>query len=310
MVATGIVAAICACGTTSVVPVTGRKHRLAVDDQQVLSLSYQEYTKYMQTAKASTNATNTAMVKRVGQRLATAVETYLSQNGFADELQYFDWEFNLVQDNQANAFCMPGGKIVVYEGILPLTQTEAGLAVVLGHEIAHAVAKHSAEQMTKQQAGQLGAELLGGVLTATGVDSELAGHATTLYGLGNTLAQLKYSRNHESEADYMGLVFTAMAGYDPAEAITFWQRMAANSQTTTPAFLSTHPSDSKRIADIQKHLPEAQMYYKGAPSYITAPASSTATKVASSTTKSNLTNAKSGTTTKKTTTKKSPGYSF
>lgn len=301
LVATVLVATICACGTTSVVPITGRKHRLAVDDQQVLSLSTQEYTQYMKTAKASTNTTNTAMVRRVGQRLATAVETYLSQNGFADELQNFSWEFNLVQDNQANAFCMPGGKIVVYEGILPLTQTEGGLAIVLGHEIAHAVAKHSAEQMTKQQNAQIGSELLGGVLSAAGVNSDLASHATTLYGLGNTLAQLKYSRNHESEADYMGLIFTAMAGYDPTEAITFWQRMAASSQKTTPAFLSTHPSDAKRISDIQKHMPEAQIYYNAAPSYISAPESTTATKKSSAPAKSSKTT---------TTTKKGTGYHF
>ena len=133
-----------ACGTTNTVPITGRKTHLLVDDAQVLSLSTQQYQDYMKGAQLSTNATNTAMVKRVGQRLATAVETYLRDNGYASELQNYKWEFNLVANNQVNAFCMPGGKIVVYEGMLPVTQDETSLAIVLGHEIAHAVAKHSA----------------------------------------------------------------------------------------------------------------------------------------------------------------------
>ncbi|MBR3513847.1 MAG: M48 family metallopeptidase [Bacteroidaceae bacterium] len=304
LAATLLLSLLCACGTTSTVPITGRKHRLMVDDAQVLSLSTQEYTKYMQTAKASTDANNTAMVKRVGQRLANAVETYLSQNGYANELQNFKWEFNLVQDKQANAFCMPGGKIVVYEGILPLTQTEAGLAIVLGHEIAHAVAKHSAEQMTKQQKAELGGQLLGGVLSATGVNTDLANQATTLYGLGSNLAQLKYSRNHESEADYMGLIFSSMAGYDPNEAIVFWQRMAQSSNSTTPAFLSTHPSDSKRIADIQKHLPEALRYYQASQGANAAAAATGTTAKKGSTTK------KSTSAKKTTTTKQSTGYHF
>ena len=139
-----IVAIFTSCGTTSQVPVTGRKQRLVVSDEQVMSLSNQEYQSYMKSAKISTNATNTAMVKRCGQRLASAVESYLRSNGLANEVSNYKWEFNLVQNNQVNAFCMPGGKIVVYEGILPVTQDEASLAIVLGHEIAHAVAKHSA----------------------------------------------------------------------------------------------------------------------------------------------------------------------
>ena len=159
------------CGTTSTVPVTGRKHRLSVSDEYVLSLSAQQYNQYLQQAKKSTNATNTALVKRVGQKLATAVETYLRSNGFANEVKNFAWEFNLIADNQVNAFCMPGGKIVVYEGILPVTQNEASLAIVLGHEIAHAVAKHSAEQMTKEQNSSTLVQLGGGVLTALGMDN-------------------------------------------------------------------------------------------------------------------------------------------
>ncbi|MCR4852290.1 MAG: M48 family metallopeptidase [Prevotella sp.] len=250
------------CGTTSTVPITGRKHRLSVSDEYVLSLSTQQYNQYLQQSKKSTNAQNTAMVKRVGQRLATAVETYLKNNGFANEVKNFAWEFNLVADNQANAFCMPGGKIVVYEGILPITKDEASLAIVLGHEIAHAVAKHSAEQMTKSQNSSTLVQLGGGVLSALGVDQSTTQVAASVAQQGLSLLNLKYSRDNESEADYMGLIFAAMAGYDPNVAITFWQRMAAQSQGQQPTWLSSHPSDAKRVSDLQKHLPEALLYYK------------------------------------------------
>ncbi len=266
------------CGTTSTVPVTGRKHRLSVSDEYVLSLSTQEYAKFMKSAKTSTNATNTALVKRVGQRLATAVETYLRTHGFANEIQNFAWEFNLVADNQVNAFCMPGGKIVVYEGILPVTQNEASLAIVLGHEIAHAVAKHSAEQMTKSSNSSTLVQLGGGVLSALGVDSGVTQVATAAASQGLTLLNLKYSRDNESEADYMGLIFAAMAGYDPNVAVSFWQRMAAQSGGNVATWMSSHPSDQKRIADIQKHLPEALTYYKAATTPATTVKSTTSKK--------------------------------
>jgi len=280
------------CGTTSTVPVTGRKHRLSVSDEYVLSLSAQQYNQYLQQAKKSTNATNTALVKRVGQKLATAVETYLRSNGFANEVKNFAWEFNLIADNQVNAFCMPGGKIVVYEGILPVTQNEASLAIVLGHEIAHAVAKHSAEQMTKEQNSSTLVQLGGGVLTALGMDNSSTQVLQGVASQGLSLLNLKYSRDNESEADYMGLIFAAMAGYDPNVAVTFWQRMAAQSQGQQATWLSSHPSDAQRVSDIQKHLPEALMYYKKA----TTPVSSTYTTGTKSAAKK--------TTTKKTTTKK------
>lgn len=252
------------CGTTSTVPITGRKHRLSVTDEYVLSLSTQQYSEYMKKAKASTNATNTAMVKRVGQRLANAVESYLSTHGYADEVKNFAWEFNLVADNQVNAFCMPGGKIVVYEGILPVTQDEASLAIVLGHEIAHAVAKHSAEQMTKSSNSSTLVQLGGAVASAMGVGQTATQLGTAALSQGLSLLNLKYSRDNESEADYMGLVFAAMAGYDPQVAVSFWQRMSAGSSSQTATWMSSHPSDEKRIADIQKHMPEALKYYKPA----------------------------------------------
>lgn len=253
-----------ACGTTRTVPVTGRKQSIMVDNSQILALSNQEYSNYIKTAKKSTNAEQTAMVTRVGQRLAKAVETYLTNNGYASEIKDYQWEFNLTQDQQANAFCMPGGKIVVYEGIFPYTQTEAGLAIVLGHEIAHAVAMHSAEQYSTQLKQQYGAQILGGVLQAAGAGSTTTAIAGNVYGLGAKASSLKYSRDNESEADHMGLIFAAMAGYDPNEAITFWTRMSSGNNSNTSTFWSTHPSDQQRIADIKRALPEALRYYKPA----------------------------------------------
>ena len=259
-----LVSLLISCGTTSTVPVTGRKQHISVSDEQILSLSQQEYTKYMASAKKSTNAKNTAMVQRVGKRLATAVESYLRNNGYESELKNYNWEFNLVQDQSANAFCMPGGKIVVYEGLLPYTQNETALAIVLGHEIAHAVAKHSQEQLSKQQNQQVGAQILGGVLNAAGVGSNVSDIAQIGFGLGSKFSNLHYSRSNESEADHMGLIFAAMAGYDPKEAVTFWQRMSASTQSSMPEFLSDHPSDAKRVKDIQDWLSEAETYYKAA----------------------------------------------
>ena len=248
-----------ACGTSRVVPVTGRKQKVYSNNSEILTSSLTEYKNYVSTAKMSTNANNTAMVKRVGQRLAAAVETYLKNNGYADEVSNYNWEFNLVADNQANAFCMPGGKIVVYEGLLPITQTETALAIVLGHEIAHAVAYHSSEQLQKQTnlstIGQLATSVL-----AQG-NANTASTFSQLYGLGSQVATLKYSRDNETEADHIGLIFAAMAGYDPNEALTFWQRMAASSTGSQSTLFSTHPSDAQRIANIQKILPEALKYY-------------------------------------------------
>ena len=251
------------CGTTKTVPITGRQQSLMVSDGDVLSLSTQQYQEFMKTAKLSTNAANTAMVKRVGQNLATAVTNYLNANGMAADVQNFKWTFNLVQNKEANAWCMPGGLICVYEGILPLTQDEASLAIVLGHEIAHAVARHSAEQMStkiKQQYGmQVGAAVLGGM----GVGSNTSSIIQAIAAQGFNFKNLSYSRSHESEADHMGLIFAAMAGYDPQVAVSFWQRMAAASNNQRSEFLSDHPSDATRIKQIQGWMPEALKYYKG-----------------------------------------------
>ena len=270
---------LAACGTSRIVPISGRKQRVSAsyNDGQMLALGSQYYTQYLSQTKISTDKANTEMVRRVGTRLAAAVETYLTQHGYADEVPYYQWEFNLVADQQVNAFCMPGGKIVVYEGILPVTQTEAALAVVLGHEIAHAVAKHSAEQNSKQQWQQIGM-MVGQVgMQAAGVNADLSNLAlqgsSTVLGLTN----LAYSRKHELEADHVGLDLAAMAGYDPRVAPAFWQRMAAASGGAGGSdFLSTHPSDDKRIAQLETLMPEALRYYNAATA--AAPADASAPK--------------------------------
>ncbi len=252
---------VAACGTTSTVPITGRKHSLLVDDAQVLSLSKQQYSATLTKMKLSSDAAGTAMVKRVGQRLATAVDAFLRANGQAADLKYYEWEFNLLQNKSANAFCMPGGKIAVYEGMLPITKDEASLAIVLGHEIAHAVAKHSAEQMSKQLRQQYGTQMLTQVLNAT-VGQKKASLANLVAQTGFSFLNLKYSRDNETEADHIGLIFAAMAGYDPRTALAFWQRMATSSTSSRAEILSDHPSDATRIATLQKLMPEALKYYK------------------------------------------------
>ena len=249
------------CGTTSTVPITGRKQNLLVSDGEVLGLSNQQYQQYMQTAKPSANAANTAMVKRVGQNLANAVVAYLKANGMANEVQNYAWEFNLVQDKQVNAWCMPGGKIVVYEGLLPVTQDEASLAIVLGHEIAHAVAKHSAERLSNEYKNQYGTAIVGAVLQGSGVSQDTQQLIALGQSLGGQLWTSGFSRKQESEADHMGLIFAAMAGYDPRVATAFWQRMAAQGNSSNSLF-SDHPSDETRIQNIQGWMPEALKYYK------------------------------------------------
>jgi len=259
---TMVAAVLVSCGTTNTVPITGRQQKLMVNDGEVLSLSTQQYQEFMKTAKLSTDANKTAMVKRVGQNLANAVVNYLNANGLQNDVQNYKWTFNLVQDKQVNAWCMPGGLIVVYEGILPVTQDEASLAIVLGHEIAHAVARHSAEQMSTQMKQQYGLQIGSVVAGALGMGQNTQSIVQAIAAQGFNFKNLKYSRDHESEADHMGLIFAAMAGYDPQVAVTFWQRMAAQSSNQTSEFLSDHPSDATRIKNIQGWMPEALKYYK------------------------------------------------
>lgn len=248
------------CGS---VPVTGRKQMLLVSDQQVLTLSLQQYSEFMKTAPKSTDKANTALVQKVGRNIANAVEAYMKANGMQDLVSSYAWEFNLVKSTDVNAFCMPGGKIVVYEGILPITQDETGLAVVLGHEVAHAVAKHANERMSQQMAAQYGGAALGVALG--GASSTVQTVASSVYGLGAQYGiMLPYSRKQELEADKLGLIFMAMAGYNPELAENFWVRMSQKTGGKSVAeFQSTHPSDETRIKKIKEALPQALPYYKG-----------------------------------------------
>ncbi|WP_461095337.1 M48 family metallopeptidase [Spirosoma gilvum] len=255
------------------VPLTGRKQLILVPPSEMLAMSFTQYKAFLDTSRVVPTSNNDAeMVTRVGNRIRQAVESYMNSNGFSKRLEGFQWEYHLVQSNQVNAWCMPGGKIVVYSGILPYTQNEAGLATVLGHEVSHAIAEHGNERMSESliangllQAGQV----------ATGIATSNRSPQTQAifqqaFGVVGPLAYqfgrgLPHSRNQESEADHLGLIFMSMAGYNPAEAITFWERMAKASGGKAPAeFFSDHPSDARRIADLQKLLPDAQKYYASA----------------------------------------------
>jgi len=201
------------------------------------------------------------MVKRVGKRIASAVESYLTKNGMAEDVKTYAWEFNLVQDKQVNAWCMPGGKIVVYEGLLPVTKDESSLAIVMGHEIAHAVARHSAERLSNAYKEQYGAAALGALLSGAGVSSGWQQLIGIVHQYGGQILVSGFSRKQESEADHIGLIFAAMAGYDPQVAVNFWQRMSSATGGGSNSIFADHPSDATRIQQIQRWLPEALQYY-------------------------------------------------
>jgi predicted Zn-dependent protease len=246
----------------TVVDITGRKQLNLVPNSTMNSMSFQNYGEFLTQHKLSTNVEQTQMVKRVGTRIQNAVEKYCNENGIQDRLSGYEWEFNLVDDPNVNAWCMPGGKVVVYTGLLPVAQNETGLAVVMGHEIAHAFAKHGAERMTQGLLVEMGGIALSKALENR--PEQTKNLFMTSYGVGSQVGVLlPYSRVHESEADHLGLIFMAMAGYNPQEAVTFWQRMEAANQGSQPLeLLSTHPADTTRIRDIQNLLPEAMTYYK------------------------------------------------
>lgn len=257
----GILAASTLFGACSTVPLTGRTQLNLIPASQMLSMSYQEYGTFLKSNKLSTDTQATAMVKRIGGRIQGAVERYFREKGIQGSLAGYQWEFNLVEDKQVNAWCMPGGKVVVYNGILPVTQTEEGLAVVMGHEIAHAVAEHGNERMSQGLLAELGGAALDVALENKPQQTRELWQSA--FGLGAQVGVLlPFSRTQESEADELGLTFMAMAGYDPREAVAFWQRMSANKAgQAPPEFLSTHPSDQTRIRQIQEHLPQALKYY-------------------------------------------------
>ncbi len=241
------------CGS---VPLTGRKQILLVSDQEVYEAGLTQYKEYISSSTLSSDSKTTSMVKSVGQILALATEKYLKANGFESDLKNLSWEFNLVKNNEVNAFCMPGGKIVVNDGLLSVAQTAAALAVVLGHDIGHAVAKHSNERMRQQIMTQFGMSILSSALSQKSAAVQTV--ATSVFGLGAQVGlMLPYSRKHEYEADYMGIVFMEIAGYDSSSAVDFWTKMSSGGNNVND-FLSTHPADSKRISQIKSRMAEAK----------------------------------------------------
>ena len=248
-----------ACST---VPVTGRSQLNLIPGSSMLSMSAQQYGTFLKENKLSQNQQQVATVKRVGGRIQDAVERYFAASGLQDYLKKYKWEFNLVEDKQVNAWCMPGGKVVVYTGILPVAQDDTGLAVVMGHEIAHAIAEHGNERMSQGLLAQLGGTALATALsTQPDATRQLW---MSVYGVGAQYgALMPYGRMQESEADHLGLVFMTMAGYDPNAAVTFWERMAAQKGgKAPPEFLSTHPADATRIANIKRLIPEVLAKYQ------------------------------------------------
>jgi predicted Zn-dependent protease len=250
---------ICACSS---VPVTGRRQLNIIPQGQMLSMSFQQYGDFLKENKLSTNAEQVALVQRVGVRIQHAVERYMAEKNLSDQIKEYKWEFNTVESKEVNAWCMPGGKVVVYTGILPVTGNETGLAVVLGHEIAHAIAQHGGERMSQQLIAQYGGMALETALQNK--PTETKNLWMSVYGVGAQYgALLPYSRLQESEADHMGLIFMSMAGYDPNQAVAFWERMSAQAGgQKPPEFMSTHPADATRIAAIKQWLPEAMQYYQ------------------------------------------------
>jgi len=243
------------------VPVTGRSQLNIVSDNQMLSMSLSQYDSFLKENKVSQDKEKTALVKQVGYNIQQAVESYFRSVNLEDELKNYQWEFNLVDSKEVNAWCMPGGKVVIYSGILPVTQDETGLAVVMGHEIAHAIAKHGNERMSHGMLAQFGEIALSEAVRSQ--PDATQGLYMTAFGIGSQLGVLlPYSRLHESEADRLGMIFMAMAGYDPTQAVSFWKRMSESSSGgKPPEILSTHPSDNTRISKIRSYLPEALGYY-------------------------------------------------
>lgn len=247
----------------STVPLSGRNRLSFVNESEMQTAAAQSYNTLLKDPQTKVlNNADAARVKRIGQKIASAVTKYMTANGYAEQIQGFNWEFNLIDSKELNAWCMPGGKVAVYSGILPVTKDDAGLATVMGHEIAHAVARHSSERASKAAVAQG----IGGLLGAATSNSSQATQQliSQVYGVGaQGFYLLPNSRTQELEADHLGLIFMSMAGYNPSNAVAFWQRMASASQSgqKPPEFLSTHPADATRIAQIQKDLPEAQRYF-------------------------------------------------
>ncbi len=258
---TGICITIIMFVSCSVVPITGRRQISLIPSSEMLSLSVQQYSEFLQSNKVvPASDKRTVMVKTVGRNIQNAVELYHKQQNLS--LSGYNWEFNLVDSKEVNAWCMPGGKVVVYTGILPITNNEIGLAVGIAHEISQAIAGHGEERMSQELIAQFGSVALSDVLSKKPEETKQLW--MNVFGVGVQYgALLPFSRLQESEADHLGLIFMAMAGYDPNEALIFWQRMAQQNQgQAPPEFMSTHPSDETRINKIRSELPEALRYYK------------------------------------------------
>lgn len=259
----GLLGLLLLLGACQTVPISGRRQMTLLPGSEVRALSLQQYQQVLQENKVVKNTQRSQQLEAVGQRIAAAVEKYLKEEGMEDQVAGYEWDFKLLAGDQVNAFAMPGGKVVFYTGIMPICEREAGIATVMGHEIAHVIARHGNERMSQglvQQAGGM----------ALSVAMEEKPEQTrqlwmTAYGVASQVGgMLPFSRLHESEADHMGLIFMAMAGYDPRQAPEFWKRMKNQGGQQPPEFLSTHPSHSTRIAHLQKWMEEALPYYQPA----------------------------------------------
>lgn len=244
------------------VPITGRQQLNLVSNAEIIPLVNQQYDSIVRHSKLSNDQQQTAMVKNVGRRIQKAVERYMADNNLSSQLEGFDWEFNLIDDPKTvNAWCMPGGKVAFYTGIMPICKDEEGVAVVMGHEVAHAIANHGRERMSQGLVANMGLSTLS---LAMGQNPSMTRQVMLqAVGVGTQIGMLKFSRQHESEADKIGLIFMSMAGYDPNSAVSFWERMDKMSGGgAPPEWLSTHPSHSTRIADLKAAMPDAMKYYK------------------------------------------------
>ncbi|MBT8317185.1 MAG: M48 family metallopeptidase [Lutibacter sp.] len=240
----------------STVPITGRKRVNLVSDAQILPASFAQYEGFLKENKISSNVKMTNEIQDVGMNISKAVDKFMRANGMVSEADSYRWEFNLIDDETVNAWCMPGGKVVFYTGILPICDNTDGIAAVMGHEVAHAFAKHGQERMTSAYGQQLG-----GIAVAIGTnnkDPKTRALWNTVYGVGSTVGMLAYSRTHETEADKLGMVFMIMAGYKPEEAVNVWIRMGQRAGgQAPPEFLSTHPSNESRVKNLRAYLPTA-----------------------------------------------------
>lgn len=254
-----LIAALVTIHSCSSVPIIGRKQISLLPESQMVSMSLTSYKEFLDSSEIVKTGQHLTMVKNSGAKISAAVEKFLNQNGMTDRLKTFKWEYNLVNDKTPNAWCMPGGKIVFYEGIMPICMNEAGVAVVMGHEIAHAVARHGNERMSQGLIAQFGSMALDVAMREQ--PEQTRSIFLSAYGLGAQVGvMLPFSRKHEYEADELGLIFMTMAGYNPNEAVAFWQRMSKLGGANVPEYLSTHPMNEKRIAALVRLIPEMEKY--------------------------------------------------